>query len=85
MGLRQLVIDLLSRGTPPELDEDELVHVEDVPLGMGQTTVEALRNEGIEAVAIEDFNAVIGASTSAAIMVPRRQHAEATAFLDTLR
>lgn len=85
MGLRDKVIELLSRGTPPELDEDELVIVEHVPLASSQITVETLKAEGIEAVAVEQFNPALGTQSRAEIRVPRRQHAEATALLDTLR
>jgi hypothetical protein len=85
MGLRDKVVELLSRGTPPELDPDELVHVEEVPLAANQITVEALRREGIEAVTAEIFNPAIGAQARADILVPRRQHAEATTYLDSLR
>lgn len=85
MGLRDKVIELLSRGTPPELDEDELVVVEHVPLASGQITVETLKAEGIEAVAVETFNPALGTQARTEIRVPRRQHAEATALLDGLR
>jgi hypothetical protein len=85
MGLRDKLSELLSRGTGPEPDPDEMVDVEDVYLPMSQVTVEALRNEGIEAEVVEVFNAVVGAQDRATIRVPRHQHAQATAILDRLR
>lgn len=85
MGLRDKVIELLSRGTPPDLDENELVAVEEVPMATSQITIEALKAEGIEASVVEHFNPAVGYQSRAEIWVPRRQHAEATALLDSLR
>jgi hypothetical protein len=85
MGLRQLVIDLLSRGTPPEVDPEEFVLLEEVTFSDSQLTVASLESEGIEARAAERFTAYLGVQNRAEIHVRRRQHAEATAYLDSLR
>jgi hypothetical protein len=85
MGLRRKLLEVLSRGDDePELDGDELVDVEVVPLHLGPITIEVLREAGIEAVSLEAYNAAT-AQSSTLIKVPRRQHAEATAVLDARR
>jgi hypothetical protein len=86
MGLRQKLLDVLSRGSEPEveLDGDELVDLEVVPLHLGPITIEVLREAGIEGEALESYNAAT-AQSSTLIRVPRRQHAEATALLDSRR
>jgi hypothetical protein len=85
MGLRQKVLEFLSRGEPdPEPDEDEFVDLEVVPLHFGPLTVETLGAAGIEAVQFEEFDAPT-AQSRAQIKVRRRQLAEATAVLDELR
>jgi hypothetical protein len=85
MGLRRKLLEVLSRGDDePELDGDELVDVEVVPLHLGPITIEVLREAGIEAVSLEAYNAAT-AQSSTLIRVPRRQHAEATAVLDARR
>ena len=84
MGLRDKLFELLSRGTPPDLDEDELVFLEEIPLVNGPMTVEQLKDVGIEAVLIESFDPVTMARSNAEIRVPRRQLAEANELLDTL-
>lgn len=81
MGLRDKVFELLGRGTPPDLDEDELVFLEEIPLANGPMTVEHLKEEGIEAVLIESFDPVTMARSNAEIRVPRRQHAQATELI----
>jgi uncharacterized protein with von Willebrand factor type A (vWA) domain len=77
-------VALLSRGEAPELDPDELVVLETVPGHNGPMMVEALRDAGIEAVAVEAFDAVT-ARHAVQMKVPRRQVREATEVLDRLR
>jgi hypothetical protein len=84
MGLRRKLIEVLSRGEEPELDEDEFVDLEVVPLHFGPITIETLTEAGIEALSVEEFNAPT-AQSRAQIKVRRRQLAEATAVLDALR
>ena len=72
MGLRQRIVDLLSKGEAPETDPDELVDVGTVTLAEGPLTVEALREAGIDATVVEAFDAPT-AITRARIMVRRRQ------------
>jgi hypothetical protein len=85
MGLRRKLFEVLSRGDDePELDGDELVDLEVVPLHLGPITIEVLREAEIEAVSLEAYNAAT-AQSSTLIKVPRRQHAEATAVLDARR
>jgi hypothetical protein len=84
MGLRAKLMELLSRGEAPELDPDELVVIETVPAPNAPMTLEKLREAGIEGVAHEAFDAVT-ARHAVQIKVPRRQHQEATALLDSLR
>jgi hypothetical protein len=85
MGLRQKLIEVLSRGEPdPEPDEEEFVELERVPLHFGPLTVETLGAAGIEALQFEEFDPVTAQSRSL-IKVRRRQVAEATATLDELR
>jgi hypothetical protein len=84
MGLRRKLFEVLSRGEEPELDEDEFVDVEVVPLHFGPITVEALAEAGIEALSVEEFNAATAQSRTQ-IKVRRRQLAEATAVLDAAR
>jgi hypothetical protein len=77
-------VELLSRGEAPELDPNELVVLETVPALNGPMLVEALRDAGIEAVAVEAFDAVT-ARHAVQMTVPRRQVREATEVLDSLR
>jgi hypothetical protein len=84
MGLRQKLLAVLSQGEEPELDEEEFVDLEIVPLHFGPLTIETLTEAGIEALSIEVFNAPTAQSQSQ-IKVRRRQLAEATAVLDALR
>jgi hypothetical protein len=84
MGLRRKLIEVLSRGEEPEVDEDEFVNLEVVPLHFGPITIETLTEAGIEALSIEEFNAPT-AQSRAQIKVRRRQLAEATEVLDALR
>jgi hypothetical protein len=84
MGLRARLEALLSRGEAPELDPDELVVLETVQAPNGPMMVEALRDAGIEAVAVEAFDAVT-ARHAVQMKVPRRQVQEATEVLDNLR
>ena len=80
MRLARWVTDLLSRGDEPERDPDELVDVGTVGLAEGPLTVEALRAAGIEATAVEAFDAPTGL-TRTRIMVRRHQAAAATEVL----
>ena len=66
------------------LDPDEMVVVETVQATNGPIIVEALRDAGIEAVAVEAFDAVT-ARHAVQMKVPRRQVREATEVLDRLR
>jgi hypothetical protein len=84
VGLRDKLVELLSRGEAPELDPNELVVLETVPAPNGPMLVEALRDAGIEAVAVEAFDAVT-ARHAVQMKVPRRQVSEATEVLDSLR
>ena len=85
MGLRQKLLDVLSRGSEPEVvDEDEFVDLEVVPLHLGPLTIEVLDEAGIEAEPLESYNSAT-AQSSTLIRVRRRQHAEATALLDSRR
>jgi hypothetical protein len=84
MGLRQKLLEVLSRGDEPELDEDEFVDLEVVPLHLGPLTIEVLNEAGIEALSLEEYNAATAQSRTL-IKVRRRQHADATAVLDSRR
>lgn len=84
MGLRAKLVALFSRGEAPELDPDEMVVLETVQAPNGPMTVEALRDAGIEAVAVEAFDAVT-ARHAVQLTVPRRQVRDATEVLDRLR
>ena len=80
MGLRQRIIDLLSRGELPEADPDEFVDVGTVTMAEGPLTIESLRETGIDATMVEAFDAPT-AITRARIMVRRRQAAAASEVL----
>ncbi|MBN2624582.1 MAG: hypothetical protein JXA83_14485 [Acidimicrobiales bacterium] len=80
MGLRQWIIDLLSRGEVPEADPDAFVDVGTVTMAEGPLTIETLREAGIDATMVEAFDAPT-AITRARIMVRRRQAAAASEVL----
>jgi hypothetical protein len=84
MGLRAKLVELLSRGEVPDADPDELVDVETVPVSDGPMTIEMLRGAGLDAVALDAFNAGT-AHHAVRVMVPRHQLDEATALLDDAR
>jgi hypothetical protein len=84
MGLKQRIIDLLSRGEVPEADPDEFVDVDTVALAEGPLTVELLRDAGIDATMAEAFSAPT-AITRARIMVRRREAAAASEVLAASR
>ena len=84
MGLRQRIVDLLSKGEAPETDPDELVDVGTVPVAEGPLTIEALRDAGIDATMAEEFSAPT-AITRTRIMVRRREAAAASEILATPR
>lgn len=84
MGLRARLANLLSRGEAPDLDPNELVVLETVQAPNGPMVTEALRDAGVEAVAVEAFDAVT-ARHAVQVKVPRRQVREATEVLDRLR
>jgi hypothetical protein len=81
MGLRAWLIDLLSRGEMPELDPDEVVEVDNVPLADGPLTIAALRDAGVDATMVEAFHAPTASTTRARIMVRRRDADAALAIL----
>ena len=80
MGLRQRIVDLLSRGEVPEADPDEFVDVGTVTIAEGPLTIESLREAGIGATMVEAFDAPT-AITRARIMVRRRQAVAASEVL----
>jgi hypothetical protein len=80
MGLRQRIVDLLSRGEVPEADPDEFVDVGTVTVAEGPLTIESLREAGIDATMVEAFDAPT-AITRARIMVRRRQAVAASEVL----
>jgi hypothetical protein len=80
MGLRQRIVDLLSRGEVGEADPDEFVDVGTVSLAEGPLTIESLREAGIDATLVEAFDAPT-AMTRARIMVRRRQAVAASEVL----
>lgn len=84
MSLRAKLVELLSRGEPPERDPRELVEVETVPVSDGPRTVDVLRSAGFDAVGVDSFNAAT-AHHGLQVMVPRSQLDEATELLDSLR
>ncbi|HEX5944864.1 MAG TPA: hypothetical protein VFY82_01240 [Acidimicrobiales bacterium] len=84
MGLRQRIVDLLSKGAAPEADPDEIVDVGTVALAEGPLTIESLREAGIEATMIEAFDAPT-AITRARIMVRRHDAAAASEVLAASR
>lgn len=84
MGLWRKLLDAFSSGEEPPVDGDEFVDLEVVPLHRGPITIGTLEEAGIEAQAVEEFNAAT-AQSATMIKVRRRQHAEATALLDGLR
>ena len=84
MGLLQRLVDAFGRGDEPEVDDDEFVNLEVVPLHFGPLTVETLAGAGIEALTVEEFNAPT-AQSRAQILVRRRDVEKATAVLDELR
>jgi hypothetical protein len=84
MGLRDRLVELLSKGEAPEVDPSELVEVETVSVADGPITIEMLRSSGIDAVGLDGFNAAT-AHHIVQIMVPRSQLDEATELLDSVR
>jgi hypothetical protein len=84
MGLRDRLVGLLSRGTAPEPDPDELVEVETMLPSEGPIALQALQDEGVDARTVDAFDPV-SATTRVRLMAPRRQVAQARAVLDARR
>lgn len=84
MGLRGWIERQLSRGTPPEVDPDELVELVTVNHSRGPMLAELLREAGIDVATQPAFNAGGRALIDEQIMVPRRQFDEAVEILPSL-
>jgi hypothetical protein len=80
MGVRQWFVELLSRGDAPEPDPDALVEVQTASTADAPLIVAALKDEGIDATAVDQFDPVT-ALTRARIMV---RHADAAAAAEAL-
>lgn len=76
MGLKAAVVRLLSRGSSPEPDGDDLVEVVTVPQFEAPLLLADLEAHEIPATAMESFNLVTRTLTDQRILVPRR-HLEA--------
>jgi hypothetical protein len=85
MGLRHRLLGWLSRGDPPERDQDEFVEIAVVPLSQAPLLVGGLRDVGFDAQLIETFNYVRASLSDASIRVPRRDATAASEVLDQLR
>jgi hypothetical protein len=78
MGLRHRLLGWLSRGEPPERDQDEFVEIAVVPLSQAPLLVGGLRDAGFDARLIETFNYIRSSLSDASIRVPRRDATAAT-------
>jgi hypothetical protein len=85
MSLRQRLLDLLSRGDPPERDPDEFVEIALVPLSQAPVLVNGLRDAGFDTQLLERYSYVNATLSDASIRVARRDAAAATEALDRLR
>ena len=83
MTIRQAIERLLTRGAPPD-DQDEPVEIALVSIGTGPMTLASLREAGFDATGAETFNIVTNVLSDYRILVPRGQAADATARLQDL-
>ena len=83
MTIRQAIERLLTRGAPPD-DQDEPVEIALVPIGTGPMTLASLRESGFDATGAETFNIVTNVLSDYRILVPRSQAADATGRLQDL-
>jgi hypothetical protein len=81
MGVKQWIVELLSRGDAPDPDPDAPVELQTVAVPDAPLLVAALRDEGIHATAVDRFDPAT-ALTRTRIMVRRADAPAALAALE---
>ncbi|MEY2454770.1 MAG: hypothetical protein QOD92_4344 [Acidimicrobiaceae bacterium] len=82
MGLRQVLFNLLNRGTPQDADPEATIEIADVPLSQGPLLVQALETNGIAASGVESYDLATGVRTRMRIMIRQGAAQEARAIVD---
>jgi hypothetical protein len=80
MGLRNLLVRVLSRGNPPVRDENELVEITVLTLIDATLLTEELRSRGLHAQCEQTFNVATGVLSDGRVLVPRAEFAHAQAI-----
>ena len=73
VGLRSWFLGILTRGTPPALDPDELVEFTSLPLFEATLLAEILRDHGLNASCVEAYNLATSSMGNGRIFLPRAQ------------
>jgi hypothetical protein len=77
VGLRSWFLGMLTRGTPPPLDPNELVEFATLPLFEATLLTEKLRSHGLDASCAESFNVATSTTANGRVLLPRGQLDEA--------